>query len=67
MFYCRRLMLANYLIKNGATIVEIKRNPNGNRFLCFVFKQDEALTRCLETYRVKKEQLLSEDITTSED
>ena len=56
MFYCRQLKLANYLIKNGATIVEIQQRPK-TKFLCFVFAQNETLSRCLTDYKnlVRKE------------
>lgn len=51
MFYCRKLSLANYLIKNGASIVEIKRNSKSGKYLCFVFVQNEILTKCLNDYK----------------
>lgn len=51
MFYCRKLSLANYLIKNGASIAEIKRNSKSGKYLCFVFVQNETLTKCLNDYK----------------
>lgn len=42
LFYCRTIRLANYLMRNGSTMVRIDTNPE-SKYLTFVFKKDETI------------------------
>lgn len=55
MFYCKNLKLANYLLKNGSTLVRIDPNPNDNRFLVFIFKQDDTIGENLQKWKTEKD------------
>lgn len=55
MFYCKGLKLANFLLKNGSTMIRIDQNPNDNRFLVFVFKQDDTIYENLQKWVIERD------------
>lgn len=54
-FYCKGKRLADYLRKNGATLVDTEFSK-GRRV--FVFKQDEFVDRALEMWEADKKKWL---------
>jgi hypothetical protein len=55
MFYCKSIKLTNYLIANGSKLVKVTKNPNDERFLVFVFKQDDTICPNLEKWKIERD------------
>lgn len=54
MFCCRTTRLANYLLKNGCTMLRIDSSHDNTRFLVFMFKQNEILEENLKRWETDK-------------
>lgn len=54
MFCCRGKRLANYLLENGSTIRRIEMDRNNDKFLVFLFENDETLNHNLQKWKTDK-------------